>query len=137
MPFVPPIKLSTIPEPKVDENGNKYIVVGAKQRTALATVKLTEGTGKIKITSETEGTFNINYFASITQREQILFPFKAIDRINKFDMDITVNKGGMSCLAKAIRFATSKALCSFISTDSIEKLRLGKTELLFIYVEFK
>lgn len=52
-------------------------------------------------------------------------PFKVVDRINKFDMDVEVNMGGMSCLAKGIRFAASKALCSFVSTDSIEKLRLG------------
>jgi small subunit ribosomal protein S9 len=61
----------------------------------------------------------------IKQREQILFPFKVVDRINQFDLEIEVNHGGMSCLAKAIRYAVSKALCCFVSADSIEKLRLA------------
>ena len=54
-----------------------------------------------------------------------MFPFKVVDRVNKFDMEIEVNKGGMSCLAKAVRYAISKSLCSYVSADSIEKLRLG------------
>lgn len=56
-----------------------------------------------------------------------------IDRVNKFDLEIEILvDGGMSCLAKAIRCATSKALCGFISADSIEKLRLS--EILFNFV---
>ena len=83
-----------------------------------------EGTGNIKIISP-EGEFNIMYFETMTHRHQILFPFKVVDRINKFDLEIEINQGGMSCLAKAIRYAVSKALCSFVSADAIEKLRLG------------
>jgi ribosomal protein S9 len=62
-----------------------------------------------------------------------MFPFKVVDRINKFNMDIEINKGGMSCLAKGIRFAISKALCSFVTADSIEKLRLGSV-LFFLLI---
>jgi hypothetical protein len=40
-------------------------------------------------------------------------------------MDLVFNNGGMSCLAKAARYAISNALCSFVSADDIEKLRLG------------
>lgn len=40
-------------------------------------------------------------------------------------MEVEVNKGGMSCLAKALRYSISKALCSFVSSENIEKLRLG------------
>ena len=93
MPFEPPIKLNEIHAAKVSKDGKKFRIEMATQRTARVRVKLSEGTGKITIKSETEGTFNINYFASMTHREQILFPFKVADRINKFDMDIRVNKG--------------------------------------------
>lgn len=87
-----------------------------------------EGTGNVKISSPEEGgDFNITYFEVITHREQIMFPFKVVDLINKFDIEVNVeNPGGMSCMAKAIRYASSKALCAFISVDAIEKLRLGK-----------
>ena len=95
------------------------------QRNAAIKLRLFEGTGNIRIKSPSEGEFNIMYFQSITHREQILMPFKVVDRINKYDMEVEVNMGGMSCLAKGIRYCISKALCSFVSTDSIEKLRLA------------
>lgn len=125
IPFVPPIKLSEIPALLVDEKGRSYQEVETMQRNASIKLRLYEGTGNIKIKSPTEGEFNIMYFQSITHREQILMPFKVVDRINKYDMEVEVNTGGMSCLAKGIRFCVSKALCSFVSTDAIEKLRLA------------
>lgn len=54
-----------------------------------------------------------------------MFPFKVVDKINKFDVEIEVNNGGMSCLAKATRHAIAKSLCCFVSAESIEKLRLA------------
>jgi len=45
--------------------------------------------------------------------------------MNKFDIDVEINKGGMSCLAKCIQYTVSTGLCSFVSAESIEKLRLG------------
>jgi len=103
----------------------KSVLKLAMQRNASIKLRLYEGTGNIKIKSPTEGEFNIMYFQSITHREQILMPFKVVDRINKYDMEVEVNTGGMSCLAKGIRFCVSKALCSFVSTEAIEKLRLA------------
>lgn len=123
-PFVPPIKMSDIPELETDESGRKYQEIHAHLRTAECNLKLYEGTGKILIKSE-EGEFGIDYFETLTHRAHILFPFKVVDRVNKFDMEIEVNKGGMSCLAKAVRYAISKGLCSYVSADSIEKLRLA------------
>lgn len=71
------------------------------------------------------------YFDVLTHREQIMFPFKVVDSLNKFDIFIhVINPGGMSSMAKAIRYAISKALCAFIAADSIEKLRLGE---IFLY----
>ena len=64
-------------------------------------------------------------------------PFKVVNRINKFDIVATVNNGGMSCLAKALRSAISRCLCSFVSADEIEKLRLGKlVGLVLVYRYF-
>ena len=41
---------------------------------------------------------------------------------------MTVNRGGMSCIAKAARYAISKSLCSFLNATEIAKMRIG-----FIY----
>ena len=38
---------------------------------------------------------------------------------------MTVNEGGMSCIAKAARYAISIALCSFLNETDIAKMRLG------------
>ena len=53
-------------------------------------------------------------------------PFKTVNRVNKFDAEITVNLGGMSLLSKCIRYAISQCLCSFVSLDEIEKLRISE-----------
>jgi len=124
-PFVPPIKMSDILEPMINENGKKYQNIETEMRTATIKLKLIEGTGNIKINSPTEGEFDISYFKELIHRQQILFPLKVVDRVNKFDMEIEINEGGMSCLAKGIRYAVSKGLCSFVSADNIEKLRLA------------
>jgi len=124
LPFVPPIKMSDIEEPEIDDEGRRYRAVATRLRTARCSLKLIEGTGKVSITSD-EGIFDISYFETLTHRQQILFPFKVVDRMNKFDLSIRLNQGGMSCLAKCIRYATSKALCSFVSAENIEKLRLA------------
>ena len=132
VPFVAPIQLNEIQSLHKDSSGRKYQQVKVKQRTAIVKLRLYEGSGKIEIKSS-DGVFNIMYFQAITQREQVLFPFKVIDRVNKFDMYVDVNNTGMSITAKAIRYAVSKALCSFIGADSIEKLRLGIFILGFVY----
>jgi ribosomal protein S9 len=64
-------------------------------------------------------------FYFLFKREQLLFPFKITNTINKFDIKMTVNDGGMSCLAKGSRYAISNALCNFLNEIDLEKLRIG------------
>jgi ribosomal protein S9 len=89
-------------------------------------LKLVEnGTGIMRFESPTEGVFDIDYFHDLIHRDQLLFPFKVVDRINRFDCFFQVNEAGMSCIAKACRYAISRGLCSFQTIEEIEKLRLG------------
>lgn len=125
IPFEPPITLNEIPAVEMDKSNRAFRTFKTKLRTAIASVKMTEGTGRVTIIDHKKQKFDISYFALINHREQLLFPFKVVDKINKFDLDIRVNAGGMSRLAKAIRFSISNCLCSFISTEQIEKLRLA------------
>ena len=62
-------------------------------------------------------------------RDQLLYPFKVVDRVNLFDIDINYDGVGFTAQAIAARLAISKALCSFISSKEVEYLRLGKTSL--------
>lgn len=124
-PFVPPIKMSDITEPQLNEDGRRFLNITTHLRNSVTDIHLVEGSGKFEIHSPTEGNFGIDYFREMIHRQQILYPFKVVDRVNKFDVKVKVNEGGMSCLAKSIRIGISKALCSFVTTDNIEKLRLA------------
>ena len=57
--------------------------------------------------------------------DQLLFPFKVLDRVNLFDIDVVYDGIGFTAQAIATRSAISKALCSFISSKEVEYLRLG------------
>ncbi|CAF1053112.1 unnamed protein product [Didymodactylos carnosus] len=91
-----------------------------------ATVTLREGTGQVKIKSPVPTyVTDILYFTRIMHRDQILYPFKVLERVNTFDVDIEWDGTGFSNQATSSRLAISKALCSFISSREIEHLRLG------------
>jgi len=57
--------------------------------------------------------------------DQLLYPFKVLDRVNMFDVDVVYDGIGFTAQAIATRLAISKALCSFISSKEVEHLRLG------------
>ena len=57
--------------------------------------------------------------------DQLLYPFKVLDRVNLFDIDVRYDGTGFTAQAIATRLAISKALCSFISSKEVEYLRLG------------
>ncbi len=65
--------------------------------------------------------------------DQLLYPFKVLDRVNLFDIDIVYDGIGFTAQSIATRLAISKALCSFISSKEVEYLRLGKIVCFFIF----
>ena len=117
----------------------------AKHKWCIATVTLREGTGKVKIKSPIVKTSvnDILYFTRILHRfvrfhsneffrilffrfsDQLLYPFKVLDRVNLFDIDVVYDGIGFTAQAIATRLAISKALCSFISSKEVEYLRLA------------
>lgn len=67
---------------------------------------------------------------SFVYSDQLLYPFKVLDRVNLFDIDIVYDGIGFTAQSIAARLAISKALCSFISSKEVEYLRLGQIYLL-------
>ncbi|CAF3297015.1 unnamed protein product [Rotaria socialis] len=98
-----------------------------KHKWCTATVTLREGTGKVTIKSPSVKTCvnDILYFTRIIHRDQLLYPFKVLDRVNLFDIDIVYDGIGFTAQSIATRLAISKALCSFISSKEVEYLRLA------------
>ena len=59
-------------------------------------------------------------------REQLMFPFHFLDRLERHDVTCTVSGGGRSAQAGAIRLAMARALCSFVTEDEVEWMRQGR-----------
>ncbi|KAJ7319728.1 hypothetical protein JRQ81_019239 [Phrynocephalus forsythii] len=105
---------------KYDERGVAFSTAEGKRKTATATVTVYDnGSGKITINNENY----IHYFPVLQDREQLMFPFQFLDRLEKHDMICSVSGGGRSVQAGAIRLASAKALCSFVTEEEVEFMR--------------
>jgi small subunit ribosomal protein S9 len=89
-----------------------YTGIG-KRKTSVAKVFLSEGSGNIKVNDKGFEEF----FSGIgEERELVKNPFVLVNVVNKYDLDIKVQGGGISSQLDAIRLAIAKALCS-INTE--------------------
>ncbi|XP_078258715.1 small ribosomal subunit protein uS9m isoform X2 [Rhinoraja longicauda] len=105
---------------QLDENGVTFCKGEGQRKTAKASVTIRDqGNGKITV----NGLDYLLYFPSLQEREQLMFPFQFLDRLGMHDMDCTVQAGGISAQAGAIRLATSRALLSFVTEREVELMR--------------
>ncbi|XP_025890265.1 28S ribosomal protein S9, mitochondrial [Nothoprocta perdicaria] len=103
-----------------DERGVAFSTAEGQRKTARATVVVYDnGSGKITV----NGVDALRYFPVLQDREQLMFPFQFLDRIEKHDMICTVSGGGRSSQAGAIRLASAKALKSFVTEKEVELMR--------------
>jgi small subunit ribosomal protein S9 len=77
-----------------------------RRKTAVATVRLTPGSGQISVNDRTLD----NYFPRDTARMRILEPFEVTETNGQFDAIISVKGGGSSAQADAVRHGISRAL---------------------------
>jgi len=93
------------------------ITVG-RRKTAVARVKLTEGSGKILINArEFE-----NYFPLPIYREEILRPFQVTDTLGRYDAHVRVEGGGPAGQAGAVKLGIARSLVA-IDEDMRSPLR--------------
>jgi len=91
-------------EPKLDAQGRSYAT--GKRKDAVARVWLKPGSGRISVNGkDIEG-----YFGRAVLRMVINQPFTAANRESQYDVMATVNGGGLSGQAGAVRHGISKAL---------------------------
>jgi small subunit ribosomal protein S9 len=86
----------------------KYAATG-RRKTSVARVIITPGTGKITVNGRQ---FEV-YFPRETDRIIILSPFKLTNFLNKFDMDVNADGGGLTGQAGALKMAIARALTLF------------------------
>ncbi len=80
-----------------------------KRKSSTARVRLLPGTGLITVNKRDLG----NYFCDETQRTIIRYPLTITDNVGKFDVRATVDGGGISGQAGAIRLGIARALLEF------------------------
>ncbi len=80
-----------------------------KRKSSTARVYLMPGIGDIKVNKRELA----DYFRNETQRTVIRSPLTITDCLGKFDLRITVDGGGISGQAGAIRLGITKALLEF------------------------
>lgn len=97
----------TLPEPKIDAQGRSYAT--GRRKNAIARVWIKPGSGKITV----NGREFEHYFGRPVLRMVINQPFGVTDRKDQFDVVCTVNGGGLSGQAGAVRHGISRALTAF------------------------
>ncbi len=106
-------------KPQVDNLGRAY--ANGRRKVATARVWIKPGTGKIEV----NGRDVKSYFARPVLEMIVNQPFAAVDRLGKFDVYATVEGGGLSGQAGAVRHGISKALDNYDPENFHTVLRRG------------
>lgn len=135
----PPAPLVDRPkvEPKRDAWGRSYAT--GRRKESVARVWIKPGKGEILV----NGKKVVQYFARPVLRMLLTQPFLVADRYNQFDVFCTVNGGGLSGQAGAVRHGISRALtyyepdlrgilkvAGFLTRDSrvVERKKYGRAK---------
>jgi len=100
----------------------KYLATG-RRKTSIARATITPGAGKLVV----NGRAFEDYFPRETDRILVLSPIKVVNLLNKFDIDVIVNGGGLTGQAGAIKMALARSLVLF---DQNNKPALRKSACL-------
>ncbi len=105
-----PMAAAALPEPRIDKQGRAYAT--GKRKNAIARVWIKPGSGRMTV----NGRELAVYFARPVLRMLLTQPFAVCNRVNQYDVVCTVNGGGLSGQAGAVRHGISKALTYFEPT---------------------
>jgi small subunit ribosomal protein S9 len=84
-----------------------------RRKTSVARVRLFAGAGTITVNDRTLE----DYFPRPTSRMRILEPFEATETTGQYDVLISVEGGGISAQADAVRLGISRAL--IVATETL------------------
>ena len=94
-------------KPQLDSQGRAYAT--GKRKTSVARLWVSDGSGKMTI----NGKKGQDYFFQPHLNMMIAEPFRVLDSGSQFDVLCTVEGGGLSSQAGAVRHALSKALAFY------------------------
>ncbi|MFM9973692.1 MAG: 30S ribosomal protein S9 [Beijerinckiaceae bacterium] len=122
---------------KLDKLGRAYAT--GKRKNAIAKVWIRPGSGKIVVNGRAVEVF----FARPVLRMVLTQPLQLVDRMTQYDVMVSVNGGGLSGQAGAVRHGISKALTyyepalraplkkeGFLTRDSrvVERKKFGRAK---------
>ena len=90
----------------VTKKKNEDIIGIGRRKTAVASVRLRKGKGKIDV----NGKDFEKYFTSQQQRNLILFPLEKFSSLSKYDIFMRLKGGGIHAQAEAARLGIARAL---------------------------
>jgi len=79
-----------------------------RRKAAVARVRFRPGQGAITVNRRPLE----EYFPSATHRMEVVEPLRQVDLIDKYDIDATIDGGGISGQAGALRLGIARALCA-------------------------
>ena len=91
-----------------------------RRKSAVARVRLRPGEGKITINKRTLD----DYFPNQQDRQGVLAPLEAVDKLSEVDVIIRIHGGGNSGQSGACRMGIARALVSY-DTGLFEQMRDG------------
>eukprot|EP00743_Colponemidia_sp_Colp-15_P005718 GILK01006148.1.p1 GENE.GILK01006148.1~~GILK01006148.1.p1 ORF type:complete len:292 (-),score=30.67 GILK01006148.1:184-1017(-) len=91
-------------EQRIDDKGRSYGV--GRRKTSTASVFVTPGTGVVTVNRKPLH----EYFKSIAERDDVLFPMLISNTIGKVDVNCIVKGGGTSGQVGAVRLGLARAL---------------------------
>jgi small subunit ribosomal protein S9 len=94
-----------------------------RRKESVARVRLRPGTGTITINSRA---FD-NYFTSATHRQMVMEPLRLLDVQQTYDIDATIEGGGVAGQAGALRLGIARSL---LEVDDTVRPALKKAGLL-------
>jgi small subunit ribosomal protein S9 len=94
------------------------IITVGRRKTAVARVKLTEGSGKVTVNKKDLE----KYFPIDLLREEVLRPFQATATQGRYDAKVLVNGGGSTGQAGAVKLAIARSLVA-LDEDHRQNLR--------------
>lgn len=93
----------------MSKDSDKVITAIGRRKTAVASVKLIAGSGKIIVNDKPLD----NYFAGLIRFQRAtLLPLEAVRVSSQYDVSATVSGGGVMSQAEAIRHGIARALAS-------------------------
>ncbi|MBX9743244.1 MAG: 30S ribosomal protein S9 [Chthoniobacterales bacterium] len=91
---------------KAPRKAGGTITATGRRKTAVATIRLVDGTGKIRV----NGREFEDYFTTLSMQNKVLSPLDKVNSVKTYDIVVKTQGGGLNGQAGALSLAIARAL---------------------------